>query len=156
MGSEDASSEKEGSINLLKDEEACSEKSSLNKEISLSEETPKLNSIGECKKQGTVWCKPFELLRKVTLEAEEVEVIAVIPSCVGKNVISGSEDLEEGFANKVVKLDHDENQNSKNCVGQVNQSNRKTQFAYPYPICKNCRMSSLANWKRHMRRIHKS
>merc|ERR1712243_535505 len=119
MGSEDASSEKEGSINLLKDEEACSEKSSLNKEISLSEETPKLNSIGECHKQGTVWCKPFELLRKVTLEELEVEVIADIP-CVGKNVISGSEDLEEDFANKVVKLDHVENQNSKNGEGQVN------------------------------------
>jgi len=155
--SEDASSEKEGSINLLEDEETRSEESS--KVISLTEEklpdnkTQDLNSIGECQKQGTVWCKPFALLKKVTLEEVEVEVIADIP-CMGKNVTSGS---EEGFANNVVKLDNVENQNSINGAGgKSNQSNIQTRLFYPCPTCKNCKMSSLANWKKHMRRIHKS
>jgi len=172
----DISSEKERSNNLLGGEVIYSQNSTVKNVNSSSEErskaikTPELNCTGESPRprQGTVWCKPFELLRKEVVEEKEVEVIAEIP--VGNTGPSTSKEskstpresesfvekclslkktIEKGLGNKGDQSDNVGNQSNLKVVGGKRntkeggcQNNDQKQLALQtrlaYP-CPTCR-----------------
>jgi len=116
--------------------------------------TPGRVNKDENVKRGTIRCKPFELLRKeVSLVEEEVlPTIGILPKY---------KDLDRQV--EIVEIDGNDLSIRKERIHTVGKESLKRQYLQPvlrYPCsegtCFNVMMSSLKNWRRHMKNVHKN
>jgi len=130
----------EGSVNPLEGESVSSEELS-SRLADLKTPERKCSSVN-----ARVWCKPFYLHKKKEVtEEHEVKIVAVVPKEVN---IRRSRKKGKATA-------------KSNCVRseEVNALGVKAgiQAVFPcnHPTCSDVKMSSLLNWRRHMKNIHK-
>jgi len=151
-----AEEEDPGSPNLLDVEELftaeCSQEKPLlpSKQTFISVTTPqsanKCSSLKETDivlkmpesvQRGTIRCKPFELLRKKDMEETKVDEVV-------SNTI------------EIIEIDDSSDQRIQARKRTYDMTEAQPCYWYPcgLPSCFNVKMSSLFNWKRHMKKIH--